>query len=137
MGPRNGPYLRKGVRLMSKKVKVKLSGKVKYKGDRHRAGSEIEVDEKDVSFFKENDLVSKVIGEVEEKEPEAPAEKDGDDSGKKENDQPTDEELEEMTVAELMDVAQDIDLEGRTSLRNDKKELLAAVKEALVEKDGE
>jgi|GEM_PF-2327453 ribosomal 50S subunit-recycling heat shock protein len=121
---------------MSKKVKVKLSGKVKYNGNRHRAGSEIEVDEKDVSFFKDNDLVSKVIGEIEEKEPKPPAENE-DDSSKKENDQPTDEELEEMNSDELYEVAQDIKLEGRSGLRNDKDKLLAAVKEALAEKDGE
>lgn len=113
---------------MSKKVKVKLSKKVKYNGDRHRAGSEIKVDEKDVEFFKKNELVSKVIGEVEkEKSPKEP------EVSKKPEEKP----LEEMTVAELMDVAQEIDLEGRSSLRNDKDELLAAVKEALAEKDGE
>lgn len=70
----------------------------------------------------------------EEKEP---VDKKEPKDSKKENDQPTDEELEEMTVAELMDIAQEIDLEGRSSLRNDKDELLAAVKEALAEKDGE
>lgn len=124
---------------MSKKVKVKLSQKVKYNGNRHRAGSELEVDEKDVSFFKENDLVSKVIGEVEKEEsPKEPVNKnEDDDSSKKENDQPTDEELEEMTSDELYEVAQDIKLEGRSSLKNDKDKLLAAVKEALAEKDGE
>jgi len=122
---------------MSKKVKVKLSKKVKYNGERSTAGSEIEVDEKDLSFFKENELVSKVLGEVEEKEPKAPAKKEDDDSGKKENDQPTTEELEKMTSDELYGVAQDIKLEGRSGLRNDKDNLLAAVKEALAEKDGE
>lgn len=107
---------------MSKKVKVKLSQKVKYKGDRHRAGSEIEIDEKDVDFFKKNDLVSDVLTEIKEKE--APKE-------------PEEKQLDEMTVAELMDVAQEIDLEGRSSLRNDKDELLAAVEKAIAEKDGE
>jgi ribosomal 50S subunit-recycling heat shock protein len=124
---------------MSKKVKVKLSQKVKYNGDRHSAGSEIKVDEKDVEFFKKNELVSKVIGEVEkEKSPKEPVDKNEDgDSDKKESDQPTDEELEEMTSDELYEVAQDIKLEGRSGLRNDKDKLLAAVKEALAEKDGE
>ena len=113
---------------MSKKVKVKLSGKVKYNGNRHRAGSEIEISEKDVEFFKENELASEVIGEVEKEEsPKGPAD----------SKEPEEKPLEEKTVAELMDVAQEIDLEGRSSLRNDKDELLAAVKKALAEKDGE
>lgn len=70
----------------------------------------------------------------EEKEP---VDKKEPKDSKKENDQPTDEELEEMTSDELYEVAQDIKLEGRSGLRNDKDKLLAAVKEALAEKDGE
>jgi uncharacterized protein YcnI len=115
------------------KVKVNLAKKVKYHGERNTAGAEIEIDEKDVEFFKENELISEVKGEVEQKN-KAPEEPD---EPNEENEFPTDEKLDEMTVAELMDVAQDLQLEGRSSLRNDKDELLTAVKETLAEKDGE
>ena len=123
------------------KVKVNLAKKVKYHGERNTAGAEIEIDEKDVEFFKENELISEVKGEVEQKnkapeEPDEPNE-ENDNSDKEENEFPTDEKLDEMTVTELMDVAQDLQLEGRSSLRNDKDELLTAVKETLAEKDGE
>lgn len=113
---------------MSKKVKVKLSKKVKYNGDRHRAGSEIEINEKDLDFFKKNDLISDVLTETKEKETSKKPE---------ESKEPEERPLEEMTSDELYEVAQDIELEGRSKLKNDKDELLAAVKEALAEKDGE
>jgi hypothetical protein len=107
---------------MSAKIKVKLSKKVKYNGERNSAGSEIEIDEKDLEFFKDNDLISEVMRKQKKEETQK---------------QSKEKLLEEKTVTELYDIAQELDIEGRTKLRNDRKELLAAVKEALAEKDGE
>lgn len=49
---------------------------------------------------------------------------------------PTDE-LEEKTVDELYAMAGELDISGRSKLRNDKEALLEAVKKALAEKSGE
>lgn len=80
------------------------------------------------------------IEELKAVEPEKGDKDTGDDKSNKTGDgnkEPEDEPLEEKTVEELYTMAGELDISGRSKLRNDKDELLKAVKKALAEKAGE
>lgn len=127
----------------TEKVKIELAGKVKYDGEHRTTGSELEIGADELSWFKRNDLVARVLTEYEEKKKDES--NDGGDGSDEEGEKGNTEEesgididsLEEKSSAELYEVAQELEIEGRSKLKNDKEAMVEAIKQELDEEAGE
>ena len=105
------------------KVTIRLAGKVKYDGQHHETGSQLEVNSDELGWFKRNELVDRVLNEYE-----------------KENSQ----KLANLTVEEIENLVTGCDDLGQLKEwfeeereGKGRKTVLKAIKEKKLELEGE
>lgn len=116
-------------------------GKKLYIDDRDKTIEQLKAENKKLQaqLVAKDEIITDLQVQIEELKDGEPDKGDSD-SGADSNEgdkQPKGEPLEEKTVDELYEMAGELDIKGRSKLRNDKDELVKAVKEALAEKAGE
>jgi predicted mannosyl-3-phosphoglycerate phosphatase (HAD superfamily) len=144
---------------MSEIIEVILDRQVKYNNETYPKGKTVPVKKKDLPEFKESGMINRVKGDVDEdlllddnaasqkiKELKTKLKKINAEEKELKNEvtelkekEPPDYiiDLESKTATELYELTQELEIEGRTKLRNDKEAMIQAIKEYLRNKFNE